>query len=185
MINRKHALQQKLAQCHCVIFDVDGVLTDGGLYFSDAGAEYKRFDAKDGLGMKLLLLHDIEVGIITGRKSAAARARLVDNLGIIHYHEQCHNKLQKLQQLCQQQQWQMHNIVYVGDDLIDLSVMRAVGTAVAVADAVEVVQQQADWVLENKGGKGAAREIAELILQAKNLWQPCLETFIAGKSFNN
>ena len=177
-------LQQKLANTECVIFDVDGVLTDGKLYFDDHGNEFKSFDAQDGLAMKLLMKY-LDIVIITGRHSPCARARLVDNLGIEHYYQGCINKLTKLHEVLENTPWQLENIVYVGDDLIDLQIMAAVGTSAAPTNADPFVQQQANWLLTRAGGSGAAKEVCDAVLDAKNLRQPLLQEFLHGRPESN
>lgn len=178
-------IEQKLSQIQLAIFDVDGVLTDAKLYFDDHGIEHKAFDARDGLGIKLLMEYGVEVAIITGRQSASTKARLYDNLGIPYYYEGVLEKRGKMEELAEQLGVDKANILYVGDDLIDLGVMEAVGVAVAVKDAEEEVKAVAHIVLEHLGGRGAAREICEKILVAQGQWEKIIHAFRYGKKYTN
>lgn len=178
-------LHQKLEQVSCAVFDVDGVLTDGKLYFSDDATEQKAFNARDGLGLKLLMGAGIEVAIITGRVSASSHARLVDNLGIKHYFEGSTNKLDTLNKLLQRSDWDYQNILYVGDDLVDIGIMQKVGVSVAVNDADPIIKEIADIVLDATGGYGAAREICEQILITQGKWQKIIKDFQQGLELTN
>lgn len=178
-------INNKLAKIKLVIFDVDGVLTDAKLYFDDKGTEHKAFDARDGLGIKLLMEYGIEVAVITGRRSGATKARLYDNLGIRHYYEGVLEKRSKMQDLASKLQFSMEQILYVGDDLIDLGVMCEVGLAVAVADAEKEVKEVAHWVLKRSGGAGAAREVCDQILAVQGKWDDIIDHFKHGKKYSN
>ncbi|WP_020559216.1 3-deoxy-manno-octulosonate-8-phosphatase KdsC [Thiofilum flexile] len=151
-----------------VIFDVDGVLTDGRLYFNDAGEETKAFYARDGLGMRLLMDHGIKTAILTGRQSELVlhRARnLQMDLSLVY--QGYRDKRPAFKQLLQQTGLQPEQIAYVGDDIVDLPVMAQVGLAIAVQDAHPMVKQHSHWVTEHQGGKGAVRDACELILSAQ------------------
>ncbi len=165
----------KLLKIKLVICDVDGVLTDGGIVYSDSGEESKCFNVKDGLGIRLVLKAGIRVGIITGRRSQALRHRC-DNLGIDDLFEGFHDKTVALRQLLAQHNLQAEQVAFIGDDLLDLSIMKQVGVAVAVADAHPLVAQQADWVTCAKGGYGAVREFCEALLKAQDRWQQMLDS---------
>ena len=150
-----------------VIFDIDGVLTDGSLFFDNQGQEYKAFNSKDGHGMRMLMESGIEVAIITGRQSTLVLHR-ASNLQIPSNRiwQGYRDKRPAFQELLTQTGLQPSQIAYVGDDVIDLPVMTQVGLAIAVADAHPFVQQQAHWVTHYNGGRGAARECCEFLMFA-------------------
>lgn len=150
-----------------VIFDVDGVLTDGGLYFTDDGREMKKFNVKDGLGITLLLKHGIEVAVITGRNSAIVADRM-RYLGVNHVYQGRMNKLETYENLKSALQIKDEHVAFVGDDLIDIPIMKKCGLAVAVADAHETVQEIACWVVNKKGGEGAARQVCDVLLNSQD-----------------
>lgn len=157
----------KAANIRLVIFDVDGVLTDRKIYFADNGHEYKAFNSHDGFGIKMLLQTGVEVAIITTRRSPVV-ARRMEELGVTHLYQGYQQKLQALAIIQDSLQLQNEQIAYVGDDLPDLPVMRRVGLAIAVADAAPLLFEYADFKTQAAGGKGAAREVCELIMQAQN-----------------
>lgn len=160
-------LNTQLAQLEMVIFDVDGVLTDGRLVYGPNGEELKIFHVHDGYGLKQLMKAGIQVAIISGRDCEALRVRLND-LGIKHSYLGQSNKLPALDDLIQKTGIKAVNIAYMGDDEPDLSPMTQVALGFAPANAVSRVQDQAHWVSSVSGGMGAVREICDLILSAKN-----------------
>ncbi len=160
-----------------VIFDVDGVLTDGSLFLGDDGNEYKAFNIKDGLGMKMLLDSGVEIGIITGRRSKLVAKRM-ENLGIQHVFQGQQDKLPAYERLKATLHLNDSQVAYVGDDLIDLPIMRRAGLAVAVQDAHPLVKQHADWQTPAGGGRGAAREVCELIMEAQGTLGPALQVYL-------
>ena len=156
----------KAAQVKLVIFDVDGVLTDGRLILGDDGQEYKAFHSRDGHGMKMLQHSGVEVGIITGRSSKVVEYRMA-NLGIQHVYQGKLEKLPAFEELIAKLGLQPHEVAYVGDDVVDLPIMLRVGLAVAVADAHHLVTKHAHWQTPHGGGQGAARDVCELIMEAR------------------
>lgn len=158
-----------------VIFDVDGVLTDGSLYLSDEGKEYKAFNSRDGHGMVMLRDSGVTLAVITGRRSEVVRIRM-ESLGIAHVYQGQRDKLPAYQALKEQLALADTEIAYVGDDVMDLPVMRRVGLAIAVGDAHPLVGQHAHWQTRAAGGRGAAREVCEFLLAA----QGKLEALWAG-----
>lgn len=156
----------KAKQIRLVIFDVDGVLTDGSLIMGDDGQEYKAFNAKDGHGMKMLQSSGVEIGIISARNSRVVALRM-ENLGIRHVYQGQRDKLKAFNDLKKKLNLEPSQTAYVGDDLLDLCIMRKVGLSIAVQDACTAVVSQSDWQTTALGGKGAAREICEMIMRSQ------------------
>jgi 3-deoxy-D-manno-octulosonate 8-phosphate phosphatase (KDO 8-P phosphatase) len=148
------------------VFDVDGVLTDGRLYFLEDGSEFKSFSTLDGQGIKMLINSGVTTAIITGRKSPVVERR-ARNLGIAHLFQGREDKLVVLDGLLAELGLSYEQVAYLGDDLPDLPVIRRVGLGMAVANANVFVRQHADGVTQASGGLGAAREFCELILAAQ------------------
>ena len=160
-----------------VIFDVDGVLTDGSLFLGDDGQEYKAFNSRDGHGMKMLQQSGVMIGIITGRTSEVVRIRM-ESLGIEHVYQGKHEKLPAYQELRDKLGLQDSQVAYVGDDLVDLPIMRRVGLAIAVNDAHPMVVQYADWRTPHAGGCGAGRDVCEMIMEAQGHLKAALEAYL-------
>lgn len=151
-----------------VVFDVDGVLTDGRLYLQDDGQETKAFHTRDGLGMKALMSFDIAVAVITARKAPLVDQRIRE-LGIQHYHSGCHDKAEALSKLMKSMDITGDEVAYVGDDLVDWPAMKLCGFKCVPCDGDAWLCAQADYVTQAAGGFGAAREVAEKILADQNL----------------
>jgi len=149
-----------------MIFDVDGVMTDGGLYYTESGEELKAFNSLDGHGLKMLRQSGVVLAIITGRTSRLVEHR-AKNLGIDHLIQGAHDKLASFQQLLHDTGFTEQECGYMGDDVIDLPVMRRVAFAVAVPDSPNLVRQHAHYVTGARGGQGAVREACEIIMQAQ------------------
>jgi 3-deoxy-D-manno-octulosonate 8-phosphate phosphatase (KDO 8-P phosphatase) len=171
------AVLERSARIRCVIFDVDGVLTDGSLFLGDDGQEYKAFNSRDGHGMKMLQQTGVAVAIITGRTSRVVEHRVAD-LGIRHVYQGRLEKRAAFQELMDRVQLTPEQTAYVGDDVVDLPVMLKAGLAVAVADAHPLVKQHAHWVTPSGGGRGAAREICELIMYAQDNYDGQMDRFL-------
>ncbi len=148
------------------VFDVDGVLTDGKLYFLVDGSEFKTFSTLDGQGIKMLINSGVRTAIITGRSTPVVERR-AQNLGIQHLYQGREDKLVVLDELLAELGLQYEDVAYLGDDLPDLPAIRRVGLGMAVANANDFVRQHAHGVTHARGGEGAAREFCELILQAQ------------------
>lgn len=159
-------LHERARAIRLAIFDVDGVLTDGRLYFMPDGTEFKSFNTLDGHGIKMLMASGVETAIISGRKSPLVERRAA-NLGIKHLIQGREDKLTALSELRQIIPVEMHEIAHLGDDLPDLPVMRRVGLGMAVASADAFVREHAHGVTQAMGGAGAAREFCELIMRAQ------------------
>lgn len=170
---------QRARQIRLVIFDIDGVLTDGSLFYDNQGQEYKAFNSKDGHGIRMLLESEIQIALITGRNSDLVlhRAR---NLQIPQENiwQGYRDKRPAFADLLTKTNLNPQQIAYVGDDVVDLPVMYQVGLAIAVNDAHEYVKQHAHWVTTAFGGRGAAREVCELLLHAQNKLQAKLESYL-------
>lgn len=161
-----HDILSKAAQVQLVIFDVDGVLTDGRLYMGNDGNEYKAFHIRDGHGIRMLLDSGVEVAIISGRNAVSVERRMID-LGIRYAYLGIQDKRAAFDSLLSRLNLTPQQVAYVGDDLIDLPVMTQVGLAIAVQDADPFVQQHAHWRTPSQGGRGAARDVCELVLEAR------------------
>ena len=156
-------IQQKARQIKLVIFDVDGVLTDGSLFLGDDGQEYKAFNSRDGHGIKMLQATGVEIAIITGRSSEVVRIRM-ESLGIQHVYQGKRDKLPAYLELRDSLGLKDEEVAYAGDDVVDLPIMRRVGLAIAVNDAHPFVLQHAHWQTPSSGGRGAGRDVCELLL---------------------
>lgn len=159
-----------------LLLDVDGVLTDGKLYYGNSGEELKAFNIQDGLGIKLLQQAGIQVGIITGRVSALLQRR-ADELGISPVIQGREDKLTALRELLQGMNLGLNEIAFMGDDLPDLSVINIVGLGITVANASSTLTTEAAWQTRRSGGDGAVREAAEMILRAQNKFDALVEQF--------
>jgi 3-deoxy-D-manno-octulosonate 8-phosphate phosphatase (KDO 8-P phosphatase) len=169
-------ITEKLKQIRLVIFDVDGVLTDGSLIMGDDGQEYKAFNAKDGHGMKMLHSSGVEIGIISARNSLVVANRM-QGLGITHVYQGQRNKLKAFEDLKKKLNLEAKQIAYVGDDLLDLCIMREVGMPIAVQDATKEVLELSEWQTSAAGGKGAAREICEKIMRAQGTYDDTIARY--------
>ena len=156
--------------------DVDGILTDGLIYYGNTGEELKAFNIRDGLGIKLLQQADVKVAIITGRQSELV-ARRAGELGITAVMQGREDKRQALLELCQNEQMAIEDCAYMGDDLPDLGAVSSAGHGMTAADGNLEVRDKADWISSFNGGYGAVREACEFILHAKGEWAKLEATF--------
>jgi 3-deoxy-D-manno-octulosonate 8-phosphate phosphatase (KDO 8-P phosphatase) len=168
---------EKAQRVKLVIFDVDGVLTTGKLLYGSSGTEYKAFHVHDGLGMKLLMQNKIEVGIITARESDIVVKRMRD-LGVTHVYQGYSDKVPAYEDLKLKLKFSDEQIAYVGDDLTDLPLIRRAGLGITVPNSPKIMQQHADWVTSLKGGKGAAREVCDFILQTHGLFDAIIKRYL-------
>jgi 3-deoxy-D-manno-octulosonate 8-phosphate phosphatase (KDO 8-P phosphatase) len=168
---------EKIKQLKLLILDVDGVLTDGRLFFDQQGNEYKCFHARDGHGLKLLKQTGVEIAVISGRSSATVALRM-KNLGIEHVYQGHENKRMAFQEILQNLQLTPNQVAHVGDDLLDLPIMTQVGFAIAVQDANFAVKQYADWCTQTLGGQGAVREVCDLIMQVQGSFDKVLQGYL-------
>lgn len=167
MKNLSDSVIAKAKRIKLLLTDCDGVLTDGCVYYSAAGEEMKKFSFRDGMGVeRLRTLANIETGIITGEKSAIVLRRAI-KLGINEYHPEAKNKYLKLQEILQRRNLDPAEVAYMGDDTNDMDIMKSVGLSCCPANAFSQVNEIADIVVSNKGGDGAFREFAEIIINAQ------------------
>lgn len=166
----------KAERVRLAIFDVDGVLTDGRLILGDDGTEHKAFHVRDGLGLVLMREAGLKVAIISARQSRVTAERMAA-LGIEYVYQGSQDKAQTYSALLDELDLPAADTAYVGDDLVDLPVLNRAGLAVAVADAHPLVRERADFVTAAAGGRGAVREVCELILDAQQRLAPLLARY--------
>ena len=168
----------RAAKIKLVLFDVDGVLTDGKIVMHADGTESKVFDIKDGSAMVWALRLGLQVGFLSARVSAATAQRAAQ-LGITLVHQGVASKLETYDQIADSLMLDDEHVAYMGDDILDLPVLSRVGLAAAPADAADDVRARVHWVSRARGGDGAARELIELILRAQDRWDSIVATYIA------
>ncbi len=166
----------KAKNIRLVIFDVDGVLTDGGLILGENGNEYKIFHVRDGQGLVMLRDSGCHVGVITARSSKIVSERM-KTLGIEYVYQDQNDKGKAVEELMEKLEVTSDQTAFVGDDFIDFPAMRCAGLSIAVADAHPLVIEHADWTTTAMGGRGAAREVCELIMQAQGTFEDQLQQF--------
>ena len=162
-------LKQRAQAIQLIIFDVDGVMTDGGLIIGDDGLEYKSFNTQDGLGMKLLKASGVQMAIITGRTSKVVTQR-AESTGVAHFYQGVDDKLVAFNDLITKLNIAPQNCAFMGDDVVDLPPMLRCGLAVTVPAAPDCVKQRAHYTTSREGGRGAVREICEIIMQAQGTY---------------
>lgn len=160
------ALLARAKAVRLVLFDVDGVLTDGRLYVDNRGEEYKAFNSRDGHGLKMLQRNGVEVGIITGRSSQIVEHRTRE-LGIRHVRQGCADKLPVYEQMVSELKLGHEQVAFVGDDVVDLPIMLRAGLAVCPRDGSFLVRRHSHWVTPSEGGRGCARDVCELLMLAQ------------------
>jgi len=170
-------LGEKVSQIRALILDVDGVLTTGALFYADEGEIFKNFFVQDGQGLKLLMHHGIEVGIITSREHPSITSRL-NELGLGQIMQKQHNKLNSWQKLMHQWGVTAKQCAYMGDDLPDLAIIARVGLGIAVANANTALMEHADYITQNPGGYGAVREVCDLILEVQGKLPDVITQFL-------
>mgnify|MGYP001183722089 CR=1 FL=1 len=168
---------EKAKKLKLLILDVDGVLTDGRLFFDNEGTEYKCFHARDGHGIKMLQHTGVEVAVISGRSSNSVALRM-KNLGIGHLYQGHENKRRAFAELLEKTGIAPEQAAHIGDDLLDLPIMMQVGLAIAVSDANFAVKERADWCTTLPGGQGAVREVCDFIMQAQGNFDKVLNAYL-------
>lgn len=170
-------IEAKAEGIKLLILDVDGVLTTGVIYYLSQGVDMRGFHIQDGLGIQLLQKTGVTVAVISGKKSDAV-ARRLDELGIQHAYLGHEDKIPAFEELKSQLGLENDQIAYMGDDLPDLPLLRRAGLAITVPQAPEIIQQHADLITKNKGGKGAVREACEFIMKSKNQYQAVIQSYL-------
>ena len=168
---------QQAKNIKLVIFDIDGVMTDGSLFFDNNGDEYKAFNSFDGHGLRMLQECGVQVAIITGRKSELVKHRMND-LGVTLLYQGYRDKTPAFEALLKEVNISKEHITYVGDDVVDLPIMSQLDFAIAVQNAHPFVKKHAHWITERSGGRGAVRDVCEFILQAKGLLDDKLDSYL-------
>lgn len=167
---------KKIKKTKLLLLDVDGVLTDGSIILGEPNRELKIFNIKDGLGIKLAQAGGIEIGIITGRTSEAVKKR-ADELAIKILYQGQQDKLTAYEQIKNNLGLKDEQIAYIGDDLNDLKLLQKVGLSIAVNDACDEIKAEAGYITKTLGGKGAVREVIELILKSQGKWQGLIQKY--------
>jgi 3-deoxy-D-manno-octulosonate 8-phosphate phosphatase (KDO 8-P phosphatase) len=169
-------MTDKVPDIQLIVFDVDGVLTDGSLIYDNLGNELKRFNIRDGFGIRAARFSGISVGVLTARSSAVV-ARRAEELKIDHYFHGCKDKAAGIEAIAARARVALEQTAFMGDDILDLPALKKVGYPMAVADAAIEVLEAAKFVSESDGGRGAAREAVEHILRAQGKWDAVLAAF--------
>lgn len=159
-------LLARLRQVRLVVMDVDGVLTDGGMFYTEEGEAFKKFNARDGMGISLLQKSGIMTAIVTSERTAFGTRR-AEKLGIVEVHTDAQDKFAVVREICQRHGLGLHEVCYIGDDINDLAALQAVGFACVVADGLPSPKAAAHYVTHARGGEGAVREVCELIVEAR------------------
>ena len=173
------AIVSRAARVRLILFDVDGVLTDGKVLLHADGSESKVFDIKDGTGIVWALKLGLTVGLLSARSSAATAQRAAQ-LGITLVHQGVASKLETYEQIADSLMLEEDEVAYMGDDILDLPVLLRVGLAAAPADAAVDVRSRVHWVAKARGGAGAARELIELIVRAQGRWDALLASYLSA-----
>jgi len=165
----KQTTAQRIRKIRILVLDVDGVLTDGRIIMDDRGRETKFFDVRDGHGLKILMRTGIEVVFLTGRKSRVVEHRARE-LGVTEVYQGARNKVEVFEALLERKGLQAAQAAYAGDDIVDVPVLKRAGFSVAVVNAVAEAKRAAHYVTRKKGGRGAVREVCEVILKGQGKW---------------
>lgn len=172
-------LEERAKKIKLLILDVDGVLTDGRIIYDNFGDEFKCFNVQDGLGFALLHASGIKAVIITAKKSKPVLRRARE-MGVARVYQNAWQKVKVYDRVLKKFRLQDSEVCFIGDDLIDVPVLKRVGLAVAVANGVSEVKDCAHYITQKEGGRGAVREIIELILKSQNLWHKLLDKYISS-----
>jgi 3-deoxy-D-manno-octulosonate 8-phosphate phosphatase (KDO 8-P phosphatase) len=166
----------KIKAVRLLILDVDGVLTDGRIIMDDEGRETKNFNVKDGHGLKMLIRYGVDVVLLTGRRSLVVEHRAKD-LGIAEVHQGSHDKVAIFREICKNRSLDSEHVAYIGDDIVDIPLLKRVGFSAAVSDATEEVKRSVDYVATKTGGNGAVREVSDLILRCQGQWTDVIKRY--------
>ncbi|MCX7991640.1 MAG: HAD family hydrolase [Proteobacteria bacterium] len=182
MIYLSEEIIKKAEKIRLLLMDVDGVLTDGRIIYDNEGRELKFFFVRDGHGIKLLQKSGVKTGIITGRKSEIVVIRAKE-LGMDYIFQNVGDKGVIIDKIIEEGYFKPEEIAFIGDDIVDIPVFRKVGFKISVPDASYDIRDEVDYITLNYAGKGAVREVCEIILKAKGLWDEIMETYRFGSSF--
>jgi 3-deoxy-D-manno-octulosonate 8-phosphate phosphatase (KDO 8-P phosphatase) len=177
VVKDTNVIEAQARRIKLILFDVDGVLTDGKILLHPDGSESKQFDIKDGTGIIWAQRAGLTVGFLSARTSAATGLRAAQ-LGITLVHQGVASKLESYEQIVDSLMMEDDHVAYMGDDVLDLPVLARVGLATAPADAVEDVRTRVHWVSAARGGHGAARDLVELVLRAQDRWDTLLAEYV-------
>jgi len=177
----KQEYEERLRELRLLITDVDGVLTDGSIMYAGAECEAKVFHVRDGSAMYIASVIDLHVAVVTARESAAV-ARRFSELPVLELRQGAFDKVGVCMELQSQLGLEAERVAFLGDDLVDLAVMRHVGVGIAVADAHPRILEAADWVTGTTGGRGALREVVDDIVSARDLWDSVLQDYLRRQS---
>ena len=177
MKKTKKQIAETAKNIKLLILDVDGVLTDGSIILDNKGNEFKAFHVRDGHGIKMLIRAGIHVAIITGRRSKVVERRAKE-LGIAEVYQKCYNKIEAYNRIKIKFSLRDNEIACIGDDIVDLPLIKRAGLSFAVADSPEEVKSHASSVTKNRGGRAAAREVTDIILKAKGLWNKVIDGYL-------
>jgi len=169
--------EERARRVKVIVFDVDGVMTDGGLILGDDGQEYKQFHSQDGLGMKLLKNTGVQMAIITGRTSKVVIKR-AENTGIAHFYQGVEDKLEAFVELTRSLHISAEECAFMGDDVVDLPPMRKSGFAITVPHAMPLVKQYAHYITTLQAGRGAVREICEFIMRSQGTYDAQMARYL-------
>ncbi|MBI4432794.1 MAG: HAD hydrolase family protein [Candidatus Omnitrophica bacterium] len=175
-VNMELDLKERINKVKLVIVDIDGVMTDGRIVLGDHGDELKFFDAQDGHGMVMLRRAGIRTVLLSGRKSRV-NVRRAKEIQVVKLYQNAHDKLKVFEKILKKFKVGPEEVCYMADDLIDLPVLTRVGFSVTVPDAVPEVKERAHCVTERKGGRGAVRELTDLLLKTQDKWQAVTERY--------
>ncbi|MCK5916701.1 MAG: HAD family hydrolase [Deltaproteobacteria bacterium] len=171
------SISAKILPLKALIMDVDGVLTDGRVIIDSDGVESKQFDVRDGHGLKMLQRSGLVLALLTGRQSPVVNYRAAE-IGIEIVFQRCHDKLLAYNQIRERLNLEDYEVAYVGDDVIDIPVLRQVGFAATVADADFELKAHVDWQSTKPGGRGAVRELCQLIMQTQGTWDEAMARYL-------
>jgi 3-deoxy-D-manno-octulosonate 8-phosphate phosphatase (KDO 8-P phosphatase) len=176
-LSENFSIEDRAKKIKVVVFDVDGVMTNGGLMLGDDGLEYKNFHSQDGLGLKLLGNTGIRMAIVTGRTSKVV-AKRAENIKIAHVYQGVEDKLEAFQHILKDLNVSAEECVFMGDDVIDLPPMRRAGLAVTVPHAMPLVKEYAHYITTREAGHGAVRELCELLMKAQGTFDGQMAQFL-------
>lgn len=172
-----HTIATKAKKIKLLILDVDGVMTDNKLVYSDDGIESKSFYTRDGHGMVMLQKSNVDIGIITGRKSQLVSNRMRD-LKVKHVYQGVPDKLPTFLKLVEELEISLDEIAYVGDDILDLPILMRIGLAITPADGDDEVKARVDYISKFDGGRGCVREVCEIIMRSQGSWQKQMDFYL-------